>query len=329
MKYRLLILFLFISLLIFSTAASETNQLAFVNASTSDRVHLREDASSSSDSLGLYFSGTPAFIPFGNGYNGWTYVVIGAEQGYIKSDLLLSANQRIHSCWKIAEVNASGWVNLRSAPTKDAPVLEKVTDGATVTVLGETASKWCYVYSGSQYGYIMSRYLRVGTQESSVQIGTEITAPFYLPADFYFSSGAGAWSSQMTILPNGQFWGYFHDADMGDSGPGYPQGTLYECSFTGYFSDALQINEYEYQIEVESLQSFGIPEHSEIKNQTLTITVDHYGVLQNEIFSFFFPHTPNEQIPREASDWRKGYVYGNNVPAILYGHNSDSVWRID
>ena len=329
MKYRLLILFLFISLLIFSTAASETNQLAFVNASTSDRVHLREDASSSSDSLGLYFSGTPAFIPFGTGYNGWTYVVIGAEQGYIKSDLLLSANQRIHSRWKIAEVNASGWVNLRSAPTKDAPVLEKVTDGATVTVLGETASKWCYVYSGSQYGYIMSRYLRVGTQEASAQNGTEITAPFSLPADFYFSSGVGAWSSQMTILPNGQFWGYFHDSEMGVTGKGYPNGTMYECSFTGFFSDAHQVNNYEYQINVEKLQTFGSVGKKEIVDQILIITTEPYGVSLNERFSFYLPTAPDTLLPDEASRWRGIFTYDNQIPSVLYGPIDEALWVLE
>ena len=45
---------------------------------------------------------------------------------------------------------------------------------------------------------------------------------------FYFLSGAGAWSTELVVSPDGSFTGYYHDTDMGDSGAGYPNGTRYE-----------------------------------------------------------------------------------------------------
>ena len=39
---------------------------------------------------------------------------------------------------------------------------------------------------------------------------------------FYFLSGAGAWSTELVVSPDGSFTGYYHDTDMGDSGADYP-----------------------------------------------------------------------------------------------------------
>ena len=37
---------------------------------------------------------------------------------------------------------------------------------------------------------------------------------------FYFSSGAGAWGTEMDISADGSFTGNFHDSEMGDTGEG-------------------------------------------------------------------------------------------------------------
>ena len=42
---------------------------------------------------------------------------------------------------------------------------------------------------------------------------------------FEFSSGVGAWSTELTMLEDGTFWGNFHDSEMGETGEGYPNGT--------------------------------------------------------------------------------------------------------
>ena len=53
---------------------------------------------------------------------------------------------------------------------------------------------------------------------------------------FEFSSGVGAWSTELTVGENGTFTGSFHDSEMGETGENYPDGTLYGCSFHGQFS---------------------------------------------------------------------------------------------
>ena len=327
MKRRLTLLVLILLLFSFVSSAVAESSVAYVNSATSDRVHLRLDSDASSKSLGLYFTGTPVFLPYGEGWNGWTYVVIGAENGYIRSDLLTGESIQPRS--KIAYVNASGWVNLRSAPTKDAPVVEKVPDDTAVTMLGETADQWCYVQYGTNYGYIMSRYLRVSEQEAAAPVQQNAEMPFDLPARLYFSSGAGAWSTQMTVLPDGRFWGYYHDSDMGDIGKGYPNGTLYESSFTGVFSNAEKISNHEYQLQVQHLQVFGIVDSRQIKNNTRVITTDAHGVSQNEVFSFYRSNVPDDQLPEEARQWRERMTYENEIPDILFGHCNEAVWLVE
>ena len=70
---------------------------------------------------------------------------------------------------------------------------------------------------------------------------------------FYFLSGAGAWSTELVVSPDGSFTGYYHDTDMGDSGIGYPNGTRYECDFSGTFALVEQSDEFTYILRLTSL----------------------------------------------------------------------------
>jgi len=326
---KLLCIMAFLVLFCIASTNAETTNTAFIKASTSDRVHLRTDRNTSSNSLGLYFSGTPVFIPNDAGSNEWTYVVIGAEKGYIKSDLLVSADNYVQPQWKQAQVSASGSVNLRSAPTTEAPILKTVPESANVIVLGETSQRWYYVKSGSTYGYIMSRYLRISNKIAHDTYASLVKLPFYLPKDLYYSSGVGAWSSQMTILPDGRFWGYYHDSDMGDTDIGYPNGTEYECSFTGIFTNIKKVSEYEYQMQIQDLQSFGIPRQKKIIDGVLIVTSESGGFAPNEIISFYLSTIPENQLSEETLFWRNGYSYNGSIPDILYGHTNTSVWAAE
>ena len=56
--------------------------------------------------------------------------------------------------------------------------------------------------------------------------------PFTETQDFTFMSGAGGWSTVLTIHPDGSFSGNYFDSDMGDSGDGY-DATQYVSTFHG------------------------------------------------------------------------------------------------
>lgn len=59
--------------------------------------------------------------------------------------------------------------------------------------------------------------------------------PGEYPMELVFSSGAGAWRTTLLLNADGSFTGQYSDSDMGDAGEGYPNGTLYLCTFSGRF----------------------------------------------------------------------------------------------
>lgn len=331
MKKKVAVLFALSLLCISLTAYADSySMLGFVNASTSDRVHLRSAPRSDAPSLGLYFTGTPVINLWG-GNDQWMEVMIGSEKGYMYKKMLVDATEEHNPSvrWKQAVVHASGWVNLRSAPSLNAPIVSKVPDESTVAVLGETKDRWCYVKVGNAYGYIMSRYLKVSKDLYHIEKQGSLPLPICLPAQCYFSSGAGAWSTQMVILPDGSFWGYYHDADMGINSDKYPKGTLYECSFTGTFSDIRRINETEYQMKVDCVQDFGIKNSETVYNDTLVITTGSYGLANKEIFSVFLPGTPHFSLPEEYLWQYVNYAVDHKKTIGLFGHSGQAAWVID
>jgi len=64
--------------------------------------------------------------------------------------------------------------------------------------------------------------------------------PFDVPMELWFGSGAGGWRTIITLHPDGSFAGDYSDADMGDSGESYPNGTQYICRFHGRFGNMTQ-----------------------------------------------------------------------------------------
>jgi folate-dependent phosphoribosylglycinamide formyltransferase PurN len=70
-----------------------------------------------------------------------------------------------------------------------------------------------------------------------------------------FSSGAGAWSTDLQIQEDGSFTGEFHDSDMGDCTDEYPDGTVSFCSFSGQLSLVSQVDEKTWEIRIDELHT--------------------------------------------------------------------------
>lgn len=80
-----------------------------------------------------------------------------------------------------------------------------------------------------------------------------IPAEIPYPLDLFYSSGAGAWYSSITLYEDGSFVGEHHDSDMGDVGDGYPNGTRSFCKFSGKFTNIKQIDNYTFSLTLESV----------------------------------------------------------------------------
>ena len=124
-----------------------------------------------------------------------------------------------------------------------------------------------------------------------------------LPAPFVFASGVGAWDTQLTISPDGSFTGVYHDADMGDTGEGYPNGTEYICEFTGQFSQPTRVDDYTWSVQLESLTYDGVPENGMIRDGIRYVCSTPYGVEGGQEFLIYLPGAPVADLPEGFCSW--------------------------
>ena len=114
-----------------------------------------------------------------------------------------------------------------------------------------------------------------------------------------FCSGAGAWSTDLTILPDGSFSGDYHDSDMGDTSEAYPNGTIYVCSFSGKLSLVEQVDENSWKLHVDEL-TYTEPNGKEVfEDGCKYIYTDVYGLSTGDEMMLYKPGTPLDSFTDE------------------------------
>lgn len=120
---------------------------------------------------------------------------------------------------------------------------------------------------------------------------------------FYFLSGAGAWSTELVVSPDGSFTGYYHDTDMGDSGADYPNGTRYECDFSGTFALMEQRDEFTYILRLTSLALKEVPGTERVADGLKLISAEAYGISGGDEFMLYSPGSQSAGLPEEFLEW--------------------------
>lgn len=134
------------------------------------------------------------------------------------------------------------------------------------------------------------------------EVTASITLP-ELPDEFLFMSGAGGWSTILHIYPDGTFDGYYHDSDMGDTGEDYPNGTMYECAFSGKFTGITQVSEFEYSMTLESIEYEAAVNSERIEEGVKIISTEAYGMDSPDVFLLYLPGRPTADLPADYLDW--------------------------
>ncbi len=118
-----------------------------------------------------------------------------------------------------------------------------------------------------------------------------------------FSSGAGAWSTELQIQADGAFTGTFHDAEMGETGENYPDGTLYGCAFHGRMTPAEQVDEYTWKIRIDELamDEGQVPEA--VEDGVRYVTTDPYGISAGDEMLLCMPGTPVSGLTEDMLYW--------------------------
>lgn len=118
-----------------------------------------------------------------------------------------------------------------------------------------------------------------------------------------FSSGAGAWSTELEIQPDGTFTGRYHDSEMGEVGEDYPDGTLYGCTFHGKFTPMEQVDEHTWKLRVDELamDEGQVPEA--VEDGIRYVTAEPYGLSAGDEMALYMPGTPVAGLTDDMVFW--------------------------
>ena len=120
---------------------------------------------------------------------------------------------------------------------------------------------------------------------------------------FQFSSGAGAWRTILNIQRDGSFFGEYSDSNMGETGDGYPNGSVYCSNFTGRFSQPVMVDEYTYSIRLEQINYRRQPGTEEIRDGVFYHYTEAYGLYGTKDFLIYLPGTPLDSLPENFLYW--------------------------
>ena len=150
------------------------------------------------------------------------------------------------------------------------------------------------------------------TTETTTESNTIKNNQLPLPkesAEFSFLSGAGAWRTIITLNRDGTFTGWQLDSEMGETGEGYPNGSVYICDFSGRFENIKKIDEYSYQMTLTGIQTEKPVGEEWIEDEIRYVASDPHGLNNPDNnqecveFIFYLPDTPVDQVPEAFLTW--------------------------
>lgn len=176
----------------------------------------------------------------------------------------------------------------------------------------ESALKNFYAYLDDCYAMVYGSISGNDTNQGDI-------LPIDESIELIYSSGVGAWQTNLILYSDGSFEGSYYDTDMGDSDERYPNGTVYICSFIGHFSDITQMNDYTYSLTLESGDMFittggakwiengvrNIPEEW-VEDGIRYVPTGPIGLIQGINFLLYTPEAPIDELSAEFLDWWPG-----------------------
>ena len=149
------------------------------------------------------------------------------------------------------------------------------------------------------------------TQEplaSASNTESETSLPGDFPMEFAFSSGAGAWATELTLNKDGSFKGVYHDANVTD---------VFYCKFSGQFRQIKKVNNYTYSMRLTDLK-YKHKIGKKWKKQGASYTASEaYGLEKGKTFYFYTPQTPRKKLSEEFLSWYHNNIYFKKVPKKL------------
>ena len=157
---------------------------------------------------------------------------------------------------------------------------------------------------GKTHIYVINQSGRNGTIYMTELDRSLISAEPKMPEvlNLVFSSGAGAWSTVLTLRSDGSFQGSYSDSEMGDMGEAYPHGSCYVCDFSGQLR-ITGATDYAVMLQMEKLNKKDYGAAEWIEDQIRYIASDAYGIEGGTTFLLYMPNTPVDQLPGGMRGW--------------------------
>ena len=135
-----------------------------------------------------------------------------------------------------------------------------------------------------------------------------------IAGNYVLTSGAGAWSTELTIKADGSFTGHYQDWDAvgpnGETGSGY----LYECDFSGSFGKVGRIGTYTYTMEMGTLKQEGTIGSTYVDDQGMTHQIAApSGFDKAGLFYVYFPDIDVKDTDSGFQTWAAGYGKGSGT----------------
>ena len=137
--------------------------------------------------------------------------------------------------------------------------------------------------------------------------------------DFRFASGVGGWSTSLVFSPDGSAELSFHDSDMGDTGDGYPNGTVYVCDCRYVFGELKRENAYVWSARILERDPDG-PEVGEewIEDGVRYVQSVPYGLENADRVYFYLPGAPTAELTSDFLLWLSmPRAWGGEYPLTL------------
>ena len=133
--------------------------------------------------------------------------------------------------------------------------------------------------------------------------------------EWSFSSGAGAWSTELYIAEDGSFTGNYHDSEMGEAADDYQNGTVYYSTFSGQMSLTEQADDAAWAVRIDSLTLQDAPGNEYIDEGIRFVATDPYGISEGDEMLLYLPGTPVEALTEDMRIW--AHLLGDDIPATL------------
>ena len=125
----------------------------------------------------------------------------------------------------------------------------------------------------------------------------------YIPSQYIYWSGAGSWSTDITINFDGSFNGQYHNFDFADGSKGY-EGILASAEFSGRFVDIQKISDDIYSARMVGLaytREIGTEQLADIYNdgsRYLVVYTSAPGIEEDSTYYFYKKGALIDQLPQ-------------------------------